>query len=221
MFPRPPELLGTEARIKQIRKEIDEDPLKARDAYATAIEPLLTRLRKELQEVIRVRNEAQQGMDKARELFRKLVDTNSQAVAAGIESQAKVAAGDLSLLRSAVEQATLDALSKWLDTLAAKIAEGQPKPVLIGLDRWNAQATQAMRTAELALAANQAPVAERRELRGRLQALKAKAQAIGLSERPELSDLASRAARLLYDTPTALAEARDLVRQFERSLHGR
>ena len=71
-------------------------------------------------------------------------------------------------------------LGKWLETLASKINEGQAKPVLIGLDRWTAQAAQASRAAEIALAANQAPVAERRELRGRLQALKAKAQALGL-----------------------------------------
>ena len=221
MTPASQELLGAEARMRQIRKEIDEDPLKARDSYATAVEPLLTRLRKELQEVVRVRNEASQGIDAARELLRKLVDTNTQAVAAGVESKAKVAPGDLAGLRTPVDQPTMDALTKWLETLSQKISEGQAKPVLIGLSRWNAQAAQAMRTAGLALAANQAPVSERRELRGRLQALKAKAQAVGMSERPELSDLASRASKLLYDTPTALGEARDLVRQFERSINGR
>ena len=221
MVPAPQELLGAEARMRQIRKEIDEDPLKARDAYATAIEPLLTRLRKELQEAVRVRNEATQGLEKARGLFQKLVDTNTKAIAAGSDAQTKVAAGDLAALRAPVDQATLDALSKWLETLASKIAEGQSKPVLIGLDRWNMQAATASRTAEAALAANTAPLSERRELRGRLQALKAKAQAVGLSERPELSDLASRAAKLLYDTPTPLSEARDVVRQFERSINGR
>ena len=221
LVPRPQALLGAEARIHQIRKEINEDPLKAKDAYATAIEPLLVRLRKELQEAVRVQNEARQGLDAARELFRKLVDTNTQAVAAGAESQAKVSPDDLSTLRTPVDQPTMDALGKWLDTLSSKTGEGQSKPVLIGLDRWKSQATQAMKAAEMAAAANQAPIAERRELRGRLQALKAKAQATGLAERPELSDLAARASKMLYDTPTALGEARELVRQFERSLNGR
>ena len=221
MVPAPQELLGAEARIKQIRKEIDEDPLKAKAAYATAIEPLLTRLRKELQEAVRVQNEARQGLEAARELYRKLVDTNTQAGAAQVDSQTKVAPGDLSSLRAPVDQPTMEALAKWLDTLTSKVADGQPKPVLIGLDRWKAQANQAARTAELALAANQSPINERRELRGRLQALKAKAQAMGLSERPELSELAARAAKMLYDTPTPLGPARDIVRQFERSLNGR
>ncbi len=221
LVPRPQALLGAEARIQQIRKEINEDPLKAKDAYATAIEPLLVRLRKELQEAVRVQKEARQGLDAAQELFRKLVDTNTQAVAAGAESQTKVAPIDLSVLGIPVDQQTVDALGKWLDTLSSKTAEGQSKPVLIGLERWKAQATQAMKAAEMAATANQAPIAERRELRGRLQALKAKAQATGLAERPELSDLAARASKLLYDTPTALGEARELVRQFERSLNGR
>ena len=218
----PPELLGAEARIRQIRKEIDQDPIKARNAFTTAIEPLLLRLRKELEETVRAQNEARQGLDRAREMFRKLVDTNTQAAAAVGDSQTKVAAGDLGAMRPPVDQATIDALGKWLETLGAKITEGQSKPVLIGLERWQSQAAQASRAADLALATNQAPVNERRELRGRLQALKAKAQAMGLAEQTELSDLATRAAKLLYDTPTPLGEARTLVRQFERSLnHGR
>jgi len=222
MIPPPTELLGAEARIKQIRKEIDQDPLKARSAFTTSIEPLLARLRKELEEAVRAQNEARQGLEKARDAFRKLVDTNTQAVAAAGDSQTKVAPNDLAALRTPVDQATMDALGKWLDTLGAKINEGLAKPVLIGLDRWKVQAAQASRTADLALAANRAPTNERRELRGRLQALKAKAQAMGLAEKTELSDLATRASKLLYDKPTPLTEARDLVRQFERSLnHGR
>jgi len=222
MIPPPTELLGAEARIKQIRKEIDQDPLKARSAFTTSIEPLLARLRKELEEAVRAQNEARQGLEKARDAFRKLVDTNTQAVAAAGDSQTKVAPNDLAALRTPVDQATMDALGKWLDTLGAKINEGLAKPVLVGLDRWKVQAAQAARTADLALAANRGPINERRELRGRLQALKAKAQAMGLAEQTELSDLATRASKLLYDRPTPLTEARDLVRQFERSLnHGR
>jgi hypothetical protein len=220
LVPAPSELLAAEARIKQIRKEIDSDPLKAKDAYLSAIEPLLTRLRKELEEAVRVQNEARQKLDAARVLFRKLVETNTQASAAASDSQIKVAQKDF-VLRSSVDQPSIDALGKWLETLASKINEGLAKPVLVGLDRWNAQAAQASRTAELALTANQAPIAERRELRGRLQALKAKAQAMGFAEKPQLSELAERATKLLYDTPTPLAEARDLVRQFERSLNVR
>ena len=220
IVPAPSELLGAEARVKQIRKEIDGDPLGARGAYATAIEPLLARLRTELQEAVRVQNEARQGLDTARELFRKLVDTNTQAGAAASDSRTKVAAGDM-VLRSPVDQPTMDALSKWLETLGSKINEGLAKPVLVGLDRWSAQASHAVRAAELALVANQAPIAERRELRGRLTALKAKAQALGLAEQPALSEMASQASKLLYDSPTPLGEARELVRQFERLLHGR
>jgi molybdopterin-guanine dinucleotide biosynthesis protein A len=221
LTPPPQELLGAEARIRQIRKEIDQDPLNAKNVYSTAIEPLLNRLRKEFEEAVRVQNQARQGLDEARERLRNLVETNARAIAAGTESTMKVAPGDL-VLKTPVDPATIEALQNWLQTLAAKITEGMGKAVLIGLERWNAQAATAMRTAELASAANQAPALERRELRGRLQALKAKAQALGLSEQTELSVLAARASKLLYDTPTPLGEARDLVRQFERSLnHGR
>ena len=127
IVPAPQELLGAEARIKQIRKEIDEDPLNARAAYAAAVEPLSIRLRNGLKEAVRARNEALQGLNAARDLYRKLVNTNTQAGAAGMDSKAKVTA----------------------------------------------------------------------------------------------ADLASQASKLLYDTPTPFSQARDMARQFERSLNGR
>ena len=92
---------------------------------------------------------------------------------------------------------------------------------MIGLDRFSARAAEAQRAAESALQVNRIPINERRELRGRLQALQAKASAHGLGEQPELTDIRSKASKLLYGTPTPLDEARDLVRQYERLINGR
>ena len=218
--PVPSELLTAEARIRQIRKEIDEDPLSARGTYATAIEPLLSRLRNEIAEAVRVQRDARQGLDRARELFRKLVDTNKEAAAAADEVRTKIS-GAAVPVKNAVDQPTLDAIEHWIATLEAKFNEGQPKPVLIGLDRWNARTAEMQRAADSSLQVNRIPIAERRELRGRLQALQAKANAQGMVERAELTELGSKASKMLYDTPTPLDAARDLVRQYERLINGR
>jgi hypothetical protein len=220
LVPVPSELLAAEGRIRQIRKEIDEDPLGARSTYATAIEPLLVRLRNELAEAARVQREARQGLDRARGLFRKLVDTNNEAVLAAEEARTKLTGSALPV-KDPVDQPTLDALERWINTLESHFNQGEPKPVLIGLDRWNARVAETQRTSDSALQVNRIPIAERRELRGRLQALQAKALAHGQAEQTELTELGSKAAKLLYDTPTPLDEARDLVRQYERLINGR
>jgi hypothetical protein len=61
----------------------------------------------------------------------------------------------------------------------------------------------------------------RRELRGRLSALKAKALARGVAEDSKLVPLAQKAAELLHARPTPIEEAAWLVSQYEARLNGR
>jgi hypothetical protein len=65
------------------------------------------------------------------------------------------------------------------------------------------------------------PIDTRQELRGRLDALTAKALAKGKAEEPVLTDLATQAREVLYSSPTDLDLAIDLVRQYERGLNQR
>ena len=61
-------------------------------------------------------------------------------------------------------------------------------------------------------------VAERDELRGRLDALQAKAHALGLAEDPELERIRSRATDELYSAPCDLGRSRDLIDEYQRAL---
>lgn len=214
------DVTAAEARIQQIRKEIDNDPLNARNLYSTAIEPLLVRLRKEIKEAARIQQEARQGLESAQALLRKLMDVNTRAGAAANEVRTKISSPRVSAAEP-VDPALIEAMAKWADTLRTKFAEGHARPVLIGLERWNTRAREFAQMADAALNANETPIAERRELRGRLTALKAKAAAKGLAEDPALTELAAHAAQLLYQTPTPLEEAHDILRQFDKSLNTR
>ena len=60
---------------------------------------------------------------------------------------------------------------------------------------------------------------ERQELRGRLEALQAKAAAKGKIEDETLTDIAQQAKKLLYSRPTPLAQAANLVEQYEKRLN--
>jgi hypothetical protein len=63
-----------------------------------------------------------------------------------------------------------------------------------------------------------AGIATRDELRGRLDAYRAKAQAIGLGENTELDRLFHDARDLLYSAPCDVGRAEDLVRAFQRAI---
>jgi hypothetical protein len=73
--------------------------------------------------------------------------------------------------------------------------------------------------ARAALAANRLPLDTRQELRGRLDALSAKALAKGKVEDAILADLAIRARQVLYTSPTALDLAMNLVESYEQRLN--
>ena len=68
------------------------------------------------------------------------------------------------------------------------------------------------------LNANLAPVNLRRELRGRLDALKAKATQLKVVEKPKLSQLSGEAEVLLYNRPTDLKRAEELVQQYAAAI---
>ena len=63
-----------------------------------------------------------------------------------------------------------------------------------------------------------APLAARNELRGRLDAYRAKANALGLLEEPRLCALYDQAHTSLYTAPTDLAAAIGLVEQYQQAL---
>jgi len=88
----------------------------------------------------------------------------------------------------------------------------------IALTEWSAQAAELLSDGRRILAANRAPIQERTELRGLLDAYHAKARALRALEDPELSKRFERAHRALHTAPTDLREAARLVHDYRRGL---
>jgi hypothetical protein len=145
------------------------------------------------------------------------VELHRQTEAAFVESREKV--GDYPGVQNPLAQETIDALCQWLSRLETKFAEGLLNPVRVGLDNWMAKAREYIAAEEKACIANNAPLKLRQELRGRLDALKAKALARGLVEDAVLTKLAEQAKQLLYTRPTPLEKAAELVSQYEKRLN--
>ncbi|CAM3691416.1 hypothetical protein [Smaragdicoccus niigatensis] len=99
------------------------------------------------------------------------------------------------------------------DELAAVGSELQTRSSAGGarLLAWQSRAKCAYDQAVADRDASIAPVRERAELRGRLDAYKAKAHRFGLAESPQLARMAARAQNLLYTAPCDLDAARSAV----------
>ncbi len=112
----------------------------------------------------------------------------------------------------------IDALRQWLERLEQRSGEGQVNAVSIGLQNWNKAAESCVNSEREATAKNRAMLDMRNELRGRLDALKAKARASGINEGPELLGIAREASNCLKAKPVPLGRAASLVQAYETRL---
>jgi hypothetical protein len=88
------------------------------------------------------------------------------------------------------------------------------------LDALTERAETALQRARDDAARNRAPIDERNELRGRLSAYEAKADAYGLLEDRSVTAAYNAAYDELHTAPTDLAGAHELVRRYQRAVTG-
>jgi hypothetical protein len=112
----------------------------------------------------------------------------------------------------------IDALRQWLERLEHRSGDGQFNAVGIGLQNWNKAAETCVNNEREATAKNRGMLDMRNELRGRLDALKAKARAYGVNEGPELVGIAREAGNCLLAKPVPLGRAAGLIQAYETRL---
>ncbi|MEA2828215.1 MAG: hypothetical protein QOG43_2654 [Actinomycetota bacterium] len=121
---------------------------------------------------------------------------------------------------SGVDGPTALALGPWLDHIeAAARAGGGPAAAASDLDRWRRKADGWLADARRVATANGAAVARRNELRGLLQAFRAKSLAMGRAEDPDLVALHHAAEQALYTAPCDLGQAERLVGEYLRAVN--
>jgi hypothetical protein len=216
-----PELPRLEAELQQMQQQIESDPLGVSAIGANwlqAIAIVTTRLEQAAAAQDRLRDRLQRAI----ELLADLKQLQTQATASVAEFHAKIL--EPTAVLPALNEETIAVLAQWLERLQTKAAEGRSNAstlnaVATGLGNWEKQAESAIGTLERAIDTSQYHLQLRQELRGRLDALTAKALAKGKAEDRELSELAIRAKQLLYSRPTPMDRAIDLVTAYERQLN--
>jgi hypothetical protein len=213
----PPSLIAAQASFTNLQLEIERDPLAVDRTFTQELTPLIDNIRHELTTLAQQHQQLQSDFAIAPQSLQQLRQLNQDSIAVYTESQSKIR-HNLPVV-SPLPTEELTELERWLERLVAKFAAGIVAPVRVGLTNWNNKMQAYTAVARSALATNRLPLDTRQELRGRLDALTAKALAKGKAEDPVLTDLATQARQVLYSSPTDLNLAIALVRQYEQNLN--
>jgi hypothetical protein len=149
----------------------------------------------------------------------RLVPAGRDALAA---TQAKVAhpSGLLTPLDLEAADRGERGLRRWLARLEQAAADGEWLAAAEGLDSWRHVADGWIGNAQAVLAANRAPLDRRNELRGLLDAYRAKAGAMGRVEDSTVAGLYKEAHDVLYVAPCDVDRAAELVARYRDAVNG-
>jgi hypothetical protein len=212
-----PALTLAQTNFSNLQGQIDRDPLGVSQTITIDLTPLIDRTRRELEQLARQRQDLQIAFVTAHQQMQQLQQLDRESIAAYTESQSKI--GHNLPMMSSLPPEELIALEQWLERLEAKFRSGLILPIQVGLTNWTSRIEAYTIAARSTLIANRLPLDTRNELRGRLDALTAKAMGKGRAEDPILADLADRARQVLYSSPTDLDLGKDLVRQYEQRVN--
>lgn len=204
--------------LAEARAKLQTDPLGASSGLEARVTPMLDRVESALDAQDRFRKQIGAQLASAQRLLGALINLHREALMACAEARQKISGCET--LPEPAPNGKIEELRGWLDRLESKHSEGLLEPLASGLRNWNSAAEICVSDERAVYAAYRAPLDQRNELRGRLDALKAKARAYGVAERNGLAELALEAEALLYTRPTRLDRAAAAVSAYARALNG-
>lgn len=210
-------LREVEVQLNQLSQVAANDPLRASDELAAAaITSGLDELDSKVIRCKQLREQVEADLRGAEALLANVQSGHRDAGNIHSEVCEKIAVVGFP---SPKPDRDIEALGAWLERLKAKYREGAVTAVSIGLRNWTNAAREALGSDRAATEGGRRLLETRSELRGRLDALKAKARAYSIAEEKGLMDLAEQARNLLYNRPSALDQAASLVSEYEAKLN--
>jgi hypothetical protein len=210
----PPELAAVEAKLRTLEREASSDPLAVADGFETEVNRSLESIGRNLAQIQAERARIVKELESGAVSLRNLEHTFARAAALHDEQHIKVALEEKHIPRALFGPEVVEELKNWLARIEATLQQGRWRAADVGIHNWNLQADQ--RVAECRKVADECGSAlnRRRELRGLLDSLRAKAVDTGLAEDEALDILYQRAYGLLHSRPTPMAEAEKLVSEY-------
>lgn len=202
--------------LQEIETTLAEDPL-GMDANSTArLDATLAIAEQRVGELSRARGSLDDDLARAGGLLADLRKLRAESAAVVAESSVKIADYHPIDVVPAELIDGADGLAAELGDIRALTSSWRERRRQ--LDAWLARAEPLSTDSAQALAANRAPLRRRGELRGLLDAYRAKAADIGLVEDEEIAALVRAANQELHTAPTSLVRAEQLVTQLSAAL---
>jgi hypothetical protein len=211
-----PELDEARAGLDRLTATLASDPLSVDQRAAADVERTLAVAGSDLDRLAALRDRLGLELQQADQLMDELSTAVADAQAAHAENRLKIS-------RPAVQPPPpLDpATPAELQRIATLSKRGQWRAARQALDAWTKRTNQQIHDMRRATDACWAPLTARNELRGRLDAYRAKANAFGLLEDPDAEAVYNEARSILYTAPTDLAVAVSLVDRYQKAVSSR
>jgi hypothetical protein len=212
--------VSSEPSLNAARRLVDQasavahtDPL---SADASAADEAVARAERRIDELAGQRSMLPDRLAAAERLVDELDRATAEGRAALAECRAKVSSpgGLLEPIDPTAYDSGPQGLRAWLNRLRGLADDGSWLAAAEGLESWEEVGGGWLANARAVLAANQAPLDRRRELRGLLDAYAAKAAATGQAEERALADLYDTAHEALHVAPCDLDSAAALVTRY-------
>lgn len=215
------------AELADLRARVIEDPLAFWCAVAGSSAPgggrpdtgrydraalALEDVRREVEAVLAVRQDSEQRLIGLRDVLSRADRTLAEARVARGEVLAKIAASEVPAVSGPPT-----ALQEQLSAAAEYRRRAQWHRLSPLLESLEERAEEELRRARESLTAVTAPLAVRAELRGRLDAYRAKVARLGLAEDPLLMERYDTARRMLWSAPCDLRAAEEAVLRYQRA----
>jgi hypothetical protein len=213
------EIAGVAGRVEALASDLAADPLGAGTKVDEA-SAMLANWRARLDAAEQERAAVGAALVAARAAWQELRDVSRRSQAAYEESCAEIV--DPAGLLRPTDAPIIAQFGAWLDRLDDALRNGGWRAAKVGLDKWMVSRNTRLAAERRICAANQAPLAARDELRGRLKGLRAKANVHavrGLRFDPEVVRVADEANSALNAQPADLRKAAGLIAAYEAAIN--
>jgi hypothetical protein len=209
------DLESASQRLDALSAAITADPLAVAANDVDSLVRALEAIRDELDASAKLKRGFEKKCLEARELLERLLASAREVQAAREELLVKISAPAAAAAPDAGED-----LAGELAGIVALAQSGAWREARRSLEAWNARINASLDDARRTLDANRAPIEARNQFRALLEAYQVKAKRLGLLEEPRVARIFDEAHAALYQAPTDLALAAQLVRSYQQALSG-
>lgn len=208
-----PELQQARVELDRLSSSLATDPLAVDTRALDGVQQTLAATAADLDRLDLLRQQGRAEVDRARSTLVELTAAVAEAQTAYEETSSRI-----SRPRVAPPPSLDPAIADGPPRLDALLRAAKWRAFREAVDRWTLAAEKLLESAERSTEACRAPLDARNELRGRLNAYRAKASAFGLLEDSTRSALYEQAYAVLYTAPTDLAAAVTLVDRYREAI---